>query len=160
MSVITLGLARLGDAPRIAHLSRTLIEAGLPWSWTPRRVAAHMRAREHLAVIATADSELAGFALAQFGSGNVHLALLAVAAHYQRLGVGRRLVTWVEESAVVAGLFTMQLEVRSSNRGARRFYAALGYAETVRLPDYYNGSEDAIRLVRGLSVTSSPLGRT
>jgi ribosomal protein S18 acetylase RimI-like enzyme len=64
----------------------------------------------------------------------------------------------VEESAVIAGLFTMQLEVRSSNRSARRFYATLGYAETVRLPDYYNGSEDAIRLVRSLSVTSSPLG--
>ncbi|MGH8188330.1 MAG: GNAT family N-acetyltransferase, partial [Steroidobacteraceae bacterium] len=116
--MITLGLARLGDAPRIANMSRTLIEAGLPWSWTPRRVAAHMRGREHLAVIATAENELAGFALAQFGSSNVHLTLLAVAAHYQRLAVGRRLVEWVEESAVVAGLFTMGLEVRASNRGA------------------------------------------
>ena len=52
MSQIPLRLARLGDAPRIANLSRTLIEAGLPWSWTPRRVAAHMRSREHLTVIA------------------------------------------------------------------------------------------------------------
>jgi ribosomal protein S18 acetylase RimI-like enzyme len=157
MSVITLGLARLGDAPRIARMSRTLIEAGLPWSWTPRRVAAHMRGREHLAVIATAENELAGFVLAQFGGSKVHLTLLGVAAHYQRHGVGRRLVAWVEESAVVAGLFTMQLEVRSSNRGARRFYAALGYGETVRLPDYYSGTEDAIRLVRDLTVTSSQL---
>lgn len=159
MSVITLGLARLGDAPRIANMSRTLIEAGLPWSWTPRRVAAHMRRREHLAVIATAQSELAGFTLAQFGNNTVHLTLLGVAAHYQRLGVGRRLVEWVEESAVVAGLFTIELEVRSSNRGARRFYAALGYGETVRLPNYYNGTEDAIRLVRDLKVTSSRLGQ-
>jgi ribosomal protein S18 acetylase RimI-like enzyme len=158
MSVITFGLARLGDAPRIAHMSRTLIEAGLPWSWTPRRVAAHMRGREHLAVIATAKNELAGFVLAQFGSSKVHLTLLGVAPRYQRLGVGRRLVAWVEESAVVAGLFTMELEVRSSNRGARRFYSALGYGETLRLPDYYSGIEDAIRLVRDLSVTSSQLG--
>lgn len=159
MPVITLGLARLGDAPRIADMSRTLIETGLPWSWTARRVAAHMRAREHLAVIAAAQSELAGFVLAQFGSSNVHLTLLGVAPHYQRLGVGRRLVAWVEESAVVAGLFTMELEVRSSNRGARRFYAALGYGETLRVPDYYSGMEDAIRLVRDLSVTSSRSGR-
>jgi ribosomal protein S18 acetylase RimI-like enzyme len=160
MSVIALGLARLGDAPRIAQMSRTLIEAGLPWSWTPRRVAAHMRTREHLAVIATADNELAGFVLAQFGSSNVHLTLLGVAPQYQRFGVGRRLVAWVEESAVVAGLFKMELEVRSSNRGARRFYAALGYGETVRLPDYYSGTEDAIRLVRELGVTSSRAGHT
>ncbi|MGH8189282.1 MAG: GNAT family N-acetyltransferase, partial [Steroidobacteraceae bacterium] len=66
----------------------------------------------------------------------------------------------VEESAVVAGLFTMGLEVRASNRGARRFYAALGYGETARLPDYYNGTEDAIRLVRDLKVTSSRLGQS
>ena len=76
MSQIALRLARLGDAPRIANLSRILIEAGLPWSWTPRRVANHMRSREHLTVIAPDRGELAGFVLAQFGSRAVHLALL------------------------------------------------------------------------------------
>src|SRR5688500_19417481 len=100
MSEVVLRLARLGDAPRIAGLSRTLIEAGLPWSWTPRRVAAHMRAREHLTVIATVGPELAGFVLAQFGARSVHLALLGVAERYQRRSVGRQLMCWVEESAV------------------------------------------------------------
>ena len=92
MSELALRLARLGDAPRIANLSRTLIEAGLPWSWTPRRVAAHMRSREHLTVIATDGGELAGFVLAQFGSRAVHVALLGVAPAYQRHGLGRQLI--------------------------------------------------------------------
>ena len=122
MSELAIRLARLGDAPRIASLSRTLIEAGLPWSWTPRRVANHMRSREHLTVIAD-GGELAGFVLAQFGSRAVHLALLGVAPAYQRQGLGKRLVAWVEESASVAGLFLMQLEVRAGNQQARRFYA-------------------------------------
>lgn len=157
MPEIALRLARLGDAPRIANLSRTLIEAGLPWSWTPRRVAAHMRAREHLAVIAACERELAGFVLAQFGSGAVHLALLGVADAYQRHGIGRQLLSWVEESASVAGLFLMQLEVRSSNQRARRFYASRGYRETGQTAGYYSGVEDAVRLERDLAVTSTQL---
>jgi len=157
MSEIALRLARLGDAPRIANLSRTLIEAGLPWSWTPRRVAGHMRAREHLTVIAVDGGELAGFVLAQFGSRAVHLALLGVGLAHQRHGLGRQLLSWVEDSASVAGLFLIQLEVRAGNQQARRFYASLGYRETTRTAGYYSGVEDAIRLERDLAVTSAKL---
>lgn len=157
MSEIALRLARLGDAPRIANLSRTLIESGLPWSWTPRRVAAHMRSREHLTVIAVEGGELAGFVLAQFGNRAVHLALLGVAHEYQRRGLGRQLMSWVEESASVAGLFLMQLEVRAGNYQALRFYTMRGYRETSRTARYYSGVEDAIRLERDLGVTSPKL---
>lgn len=157
MSEIALRLARLGDAPRIANLSRTLIETGLPWSWTPRRVAAHMRLREHLTVIAVNGGELAGFVLAQFGSRSVHLALLGVAHAHQRNGLGRQLVGWVEESASIAGLFLMQLEVRAGNHQALRFYASMGYREISRTVGYYSGLEDAIRLERDLAVASKRL---
>ena len=157
MSQIALRLARLGDAPRIANASRTLIEAGLPWSWTPRRVATHMRSREHLTVIAVDGGELAGFVLAQFGNRAVHIALLGVASAYQRHGLGKQLVSWVEESASIAGLFLMQLEVRAGNQQARRFYARLGYRETNRAAGYYSGVEDAIRLERDLAVSSPKL---
>jgi len=157
MSEITLRLARLGDAPRIANLSRTLIESGLPWSWTPRRVAAHMRSREHLTVIAADGGELAGFVLAQFGNQSVHIALLGVAPAYQRHRLGRQLVGWVEESASVAGLFLMHLEVRAGNEQARRFYTALGYRETARAAGYYSGVEDAVRLERDLAIASPKL---
>jgi ribosomal-protein-alanine acetyltransferase len=157
MSEIPLRLARLGDAPRIANLSRTLIEAGLPWSWTPRRVATHMRSREHVTVIAADGGELAGFVLAQFGSRAVHVALLGVAPAYQRHGLGKQLIDWIEESAPIAGLFLMHLEVRASNQQARRFYARLGYRETTRTTGYYSGVEDAIRLERDLAVAGTTL---
>jgi ribosomal protein S18 acetylase RimI-like enzyme len=152
MNSVKFGLARLGDAPRIAAMSRDLIEAGLPWTWTPKRVAAHIRERENLAVIATLERELVGFALAQFGAERVHLALLGVAEPQRRQGVGRQLVRWVEESAVVAGLFLMRLEVRATNKQARRFYASLGYAESGVMPLYYSGVEDAIQFCRDLQV--------
>jgi ribosomal protein S18 acetylase RimI-like enzyme len=152
MTVLKLGLARLGDAPRIAAMSRTLIESGLPWTWTPRRVAAHMKQRENLSVIVTAERDLAGFVMAQFGNERVHIALLGVAERYQRRGLGKQLIRWVEESAVVAGLFQMRLEVRATNRIARRFYATLGYSELGSAPRYYSGLEDAVQLARDLRV--------
>ena len=123
MSELAVRLARLGDAPRIASLSRTLIEDGpaVELDAPPRR--RHMRSREHLTVIAVDGGELAGFVLAQFGNRAVHLALLGVAPRISDTDSGRQLMAWVEETASVAGLFLMQLEVRAGNQQALRFYA-------------------------------------
>lgn len=155
MSTITLGPARMGDAPAIAHLSRDLIEADLPWSWTPRRVASLMRQRESAAVIARDRNQLVGFILAQYGEESAHIALLGVTNEYRRQGVGRRLVQWVEETAMVAGLFLVRLEVRAINREARRFYGMLGYREINRVDGYYSGIEDAIKMSRDLRVLTT-----
>ncbi len=152
MDTITLGPARISDAQWIADTSRSLIEAGLPWSWTLRRVSALMRQRESLVVMARSGRELIGFALAQFGSESVQLALLGVEAAHQRKGVGEQLMRWVEDSAVVAGLFTMRLEVRANNHSARRFYTSLGYREAGSVSKYYSGLEDAIRYTKDLRV--------
>jgi ribosomal protein S18 acetylase RimI-like enzyme len=145
-----LSLARLGDAPAIASMSRYFIESGLPWSWTPRRVAGLIRQRDCLAVVAKAQRDMIGFVLAQFGTDGVHIALLGVKEGHRRQGVAKRLIAWVEESAVVAGLFQVRLEVRQINRNARRFYASLGYTESGLVTNYYSGREDAIRLSRDL----------
>jgi len=59
----------------------------------------------------------------------------------------------VEESAVIAGLFRINLEVRAGNQEARSFYTRLGYKENGRVPGYYSGVEDAIKLTRDLKVT-------
>lgn len=152
MSTITLGLGRIGDAPLIAAMSRDLIEHGLPHAWTARRIGALIRHRESLVVTARSGPELVGFALTQFGDTSAHLALLAVSTSHRRHGIGRRLVRWTEEAAVVAGVFQITLEVRVTNHGARGFYANLGYVEHERIANYYSGIEDAIRLGHDLRV--------
>jgi ribosomal protein S18 acetylase RimI-like enzyme len=153
-TTVILGPARMGEAARIAGMSRALIEPGLPWSWTPRRVAAHMRQRDNMVVTARTDKDLVGFAMAHFGDDSVHVTLLAVAESAQRQGVGRQLLDWIEESAVTAGVFMVELELRAGNSGAKQFYTALGYRETLRVPRYYSGIEDAIRMARNLRVGS------
>jgi ribosomal protein S18 acetylase RimI-like enzyme len=148
-------LARRREAPQLAAMSRRLVEAGLDPSWTVDRIDRHIRHEDSVVVTARVKSQLAGFAIMQYGDTTAHLNLLAVEATMRRLGVGRRLVRWLEESAVVAGTFTISLELRADNGVAERFYDALGYREVGRIRGYYQRVEDAIRMRRELSVPSA-----
>ncbi|MBI2319309.1 MAG: GNAT family N-acetyltransferase [Betaproteobacteria bacterium] len=147
---ITLRLARTAEAPAIAAMSRDLIEAGLGWSWESARVARAIRDRDTLVLIACDRARMVGFAIMQFGDEQAHLNLLAVRPSHQRLGIGRRMVGWLLESALVAGIATVTLELRAANTAARRFYQALGFAESAYIPGYYRGREMALRMTREL----------
>jgi ribosomal protein S18 acetylase RimI-like enzyme len=149
---LELTLARLTDAEPIALMSRDLIEVGLDWRWTPARVAHCIRCPDTLVVIARARGRLVGFAIMYFGIKDAHLLLLAVDPAQRRAATGRRLLEWLEKSARVAGIATIQLEVRAKNQGARAFYRTLGYREVQLMPLYYDGREAAVRLVRNLRV--------
>jgi len=146
----TLALARLADAPVIAELSRTLIETGLPWSWFPRRVAASLRDPETNVLVARAGERIAGFGIMRYGAEAAHLDLFAVDRPWQRRGLGRRLLGWLERPARVAGLARIVLEVRADNAGARACYERLGYRKLALLPGYYQDREAALRLGRSL----------
>ena len=143
-------LARLRDAQLIALMSRDLVEQGLSWSWTPKRVVSHIRNPESNVLTAWVQGRLLGFAIMQFYDEYAHLNLLAVDPAARRFGIGRQLLVWLEETALVGGIFTVRLEVRAGNVGARTFYRALGYQETDSLPGYYGGRETAIRMARDL----------
>ncbi len=153
-----LELARMADAPLIAAMSRRLIEAGLTPTWPPERVARHIQGAESIVLAAKRPGILLGFAVMQFGDSTAHLNLLAVDSAYQRRGLGRALLSWLEQSAVVAGTFLIQLELRATNLKARVFYEQLGYRETGRVPGYYQQLEDAIRMARDLRVAEAAPG--
>jgi len=144
--------ASLADAEHIAGMSGRLIEHGLPRSWHPARIIRHMRRKEDLVIKALAGENFAGFAIMSFSDDAAHLNLLAVEPYYRGMAIGRRLLTWLEQSAVGAGTFFVSLEVRARNQGARRFYRALGYEETDVIEGYYNDIEDAIVFARDLRV--------
>ncbi|MGH8259221.1 MAG: GNAT family N-acetyltransferase, partial [Steroidobacteraceae bacterium] len=114
-----LELARLGDAPVIAALSCRLIETGLTPSWPAERVARHIRHADSVVLTARRASRLVGFAIMQFGDATAHLNLLAVETASQRRGIGRALLGWLEQSAIVAWTFLIQLELRATNAAAR-----------------------------------------
>ena len=144
-------LARPADAYEIAVMSRYLIEVGLRgWTWPPERVGKAIRARDTNVVVADVKLHLVGFAIMDFGDSTAHLSLLAVKPTHQRCGIGRALVTWMEEAALTAGITSVSLELRSNNFPARTFYRMLGYRELAYIPGYYRGVETAVKMGRDI----------
>jgi ribosomal-protein-alanine N-acetyltransferase len=135
-------------------MSRRFIERGLAPSWPAPRILSHLRHRESVVLAARTAREVIGFAVMQFGDTSAHLNLLAVAPDSRRHGVARRLLGWLEETAITAGTFEISLELRAINTEAFAFYSSLGYHEVRRIDGYYQGVEQAIRMSRNLALTT------
>jgi [ribosomal protein S18]-alanine N-acetyltransferase len=147
---IAIRLATPRDAQAIALMSRDLVESGLGWKYDAARVLQAIREPDTLAPLACERGRIAGFALMEFGEERAHLVLLAVRPAERRRGIGRLLVEWLVESARVAGIASLHLELRAGNAAARGFYRALGFDETIVVPGYYRGREAALRMIRVL----------
>jgi ribosomal-protein-alanine N-acetyltransferase len=143
-------LANTADAPEIAQMSRTLIEAGLGWSWTRQRVESAIRASETLVLAATLEESIAGFGIMDFGDEAAHLSLFAVREDLQRQGIGTGMFEWLRRSALTAGIAVVRLELRARNLHAQSFYRSLGFEQTGRTPGYYRGKEHALRMALNL----------
>ena len=145
----------MNEAAPIAAMSRQLIEHGLAWSWNEDRVERCLRNRDCVVLAARDRRRVIGFAIMEFYAIHAHLNLLAVQPGYQRQGIGKQLLEWLEASARTAGIFKIHLELRATNDGARAFYEKLGYRSAGRKSAYYDGREDAVRMTHDLAVTST-----
>ena len=151
-----LELARIGDAARLAAMSRQFVEEGLAPAWDADRIIWHIRHPDSVVLAARSIGDVAGFAIMRYADDSAHLNLLAVDPAHRRRGIARRLVAWLEDTALTAGTFRIALELRASNEGARAFYGALGYREFTQVPGYYQGREAAIRMVRNIACADAP----
>jgi ribosomal protein S18 acetylase RimI-like enzyme len=75
-----------------------------------------------------------------------HVVTLDVLASDRRRGIGRALLSGIEERLRKAGARRIHLETAEDNAAALVFYAALGYEPVARLPEYYGPGQPAIRL--------------
>lgn len=143
-------LAQPADAHSISAMSRDYIEYGLGWSWTHARVLKAIGDRStNVALVRTTDAVL-GFGIMRYGEQRAHLTLLAVQPAARGQGLGAVLLSWLEKSAVIAGLERVQLEARADNPDAIAFYHEQGYEKAGTVPGYYRGTVDAVRLEKAL----------
>jgi ribosomal-protein-alanine N-acetyltransferase len=152
---LTLRLATRADSAQIAAMSRDLIERGLGWSWTPRRVLRSIGDAHTNVVVALENKQdvgqrLTGFGIMKYHDDEAHLLLLAVQTSDRRRGIGAALVTWLEKAALVSGVGQVYLETRMGNLQARAFYRRLGYREVQTVPGYYQGVEPGVRMAKDL----------
>ena len=143
--------ARCEDAQLIAGMSRDLIETGLGWRWRPERIRRAILDRETAVIKARVASLLVGFAIMRFRwDEEAHLDLIAVNPQYHRCGIGSSLLSWLESSALTAGVSIVRLELRETNHQAMQFYKQRGYCTVRGIPGYYLGREGAIAMARDM----------
>ncbi len=136
-------LATTRDMHVIADMSRRFVEQGLPWRWKGARVYQHIRHPDSTVIVAEQDDAITGFAIARFSEMSIHINLLAVDDAVRGQGVGASLIEWIRASAAVAGIATINLEVRRTNEGAVAFYKKLGFETVGMHKGYYEGLDDA-----------------
>ena len=94
---------------------------------------------------------IAGYVVAWFVLDEGEVANLAVAPGLRRRGVGSTLLDAAIRESQSRGVSNLYLEVRESNRSARRLYASRGFEEVSRRKAYYRSPvEDALILRRTL----------
>jgi ribosomal protein S18 acetylase RimI-like enzyme len=154
--VPTVRLALPSDAQGIADFSRDFIEHGLGWSWNRNRI---LRAIEDTATNVAVVHErggISGFGIMQYGETTAHLCLLGVQPTLQGRGLGGALLSWLECSAITAGIQSVTVEARSDNPRGIAFYEKRGFKAKARVPGYYCGIIDAVRLQKSLTAGKEP----
>lgn len=129
----TIRRANANDAVAISQLYSELTTLSLP-SVSPERIAA-VAATEHTHllvcdddgdVIATALVCLCQDVMFQHQPFAV-IENLVVSAEYQREGIGKSLMDYIEDFCLQQGCSKIMLQTNSENRNARDFYTAMGY---------------------------------
>jgi ribosomal-protein-alanine N-acetyltransferase len=143
-------LATETDARGIAEMSRDYVEYGLGWSWTPPRVMRAIRDDATNVAVVRERGLVLGFGIMRYGDARAHLTLLAVQPTERKRGLGAVLLSWLEKSALAAGIERVQLEARCDNPVAIGFYRDQGYEDAGTVRGYYRGEVDALRLEKSL----------
>ena len=146
-SPFTLGFASVRDAAEMAALSRDAIEHGLTWRYRSSQMAQFASDQDTVALVGKEGTVVAGFAVMHFCAERAHLVLLAVQPASRRKGLGRALVGWLLESARTAGVASVHVELRERNRAALALYRDAGFAPSLRMAGYYEGKENAVRML-------------
>jgi ribosomal-protein-alanine N-acetyltransferase len=140
-----------GDIPSIRWLEQQAENAA---HWTDREYEALFAPDAPARIALVAYDEVGsgvvpihGFLIAQCALGDWEIENVVVATARRRHGVGTNLIQQLLLQARKHGATSVLLEVRESNRAARRLYENSGFSEHGRRKNYYKEpSEDAVLL--------------
>src|SRR4051812_49694574 len=125
-------------------MSQQYVEAGLRPAWSASRITWHMRHPESIVLTARYGGVTAGFAIMRYGDDVAHLNLLAVDPAHRRRGVARKIMMWLEETALTAGTLIIRVGLGAPKEKALVVFSALGYCELGGVTRYFPGVEKAI----------------
>jgi len=120
-------------------------EASFPSPWTARAFLEETRNPVSHFWSLKEEEKILGYICFWMFAAEVHLLNIAVHPQHRRRGLGTSLLEKMQRFAMVHGVEKIYLEVRPSNKAARRFYLKAGFKEKGRRRRYYTDTgEDAI----------------
>ncbi|MCL5877570.1 MAG: ribosomal protein S18-alanine N-acetyltransferase [Candidatus Bathyarchaeota archaeon] len=109
-------------------------------AFSKRQIAYLLTDYNTIALAAKANTEVAGFIIAQIESGETeygHIITLNVAPSYRHKGIAIKMLQELEGSFKQRGISECRLEVREDNHAAIKLYHKLGYQTMLKLERYY-----------------------
>jgi len=142
---------RSRDVPAVLAIEQ--VSYGFPWNERIFRDCLRVGYRGWVAT--DIEDEVIGYGLLSVAVGEAHVLNLCVAPDLRGQGVAAVLLEAMITQAMAERAETMLLEVRPSNRAARRLYKRRGFKRIATRPGYYpspEGREDALILALELEL--------
>ena len=98
-----------------------------PFPWTDGIFRDCLKVGYSAWVVTSPDDEVLAYAVMSMAVGEAHVLNLCVEPAYHQQGLGRFLLTHLQQLALAAGMDIMLLEVRKSNTAAISLYMGMGY---------------------------------
>ena len=131
------------DTEQVAQLESICFSA--PWS--ENAIISELTNPLSLWIVAKEGDRVVGYVGSQAVMGEADMMNLAVHPEYRKKGVGCALVSSLIQKLKVKDVYSLTLEVRSSNEAAKKLYASLGFLQVGCRPNYYHSpKEDALIL--------------
>ena len=134
------------DVAKIAALEKRCFSD--PWS--EEMFLGSMRLPVFYSVLIEDEDELVGYACENILFEDAEIANVAVAPEYRRRGLGKALLTWLEQTARAQNAEKLFLEVRAGNTPAKTLYESFGFEGISVRKRYYEDGEDAIVMLKKL----------
>ena len=139
------------DIKRMAELERSCFGEGYPESLLAYFV---MNDDRFVCLLAELSGIIVGMAIGEVEEKGLklvgHVWTIEVLAPYRRRGIGRHLLSQLEEELRARGAVELHLEVKAGNEPAIRLYEKMGYEKVGTLKDYYGPGQDGIFMVKRL----------
>lgn len=98
-------------------------------------------------VVGKLDDEIVGFILVQI-TDEINITSLAVKKEFQNLGVGTKLLNWLENFALSKNIDTISLEVNSKNITAYLLYEKFGFTVRRERKNYYSDGNACLEMMK------------
>jgi [ribosomal protein S18]-alanine N-acetyltransferase len=137
---------RQTDLPELHRIDQICFEGDI--AFTKAEMLFYLTHPKSIIAVAERGDGIVGFAVGQMGGqASAHIFTLDVIPEARRKKVGTRLIESLHQAFRDKNMRIVDLEVSTKNRAAQCMYEKLQYYCVGVLPGYYNGREDAYRMM-------------